>query len=90
MCFERAGDRHWETYAKAAGLKASADRTFDLNPEEASSILRQAAVLFESINVYQKAADCFYELKEYDRAGMPLSLGYSFFLMQPKRGEPLV
>ncbi|KNA11547.1 hypothetical protein SOVF_134110 [Spinacia oleracea] len=69
MCFERAGDRHWETYAKAAGLKASADRTFDLNPEEASSILRQAAELFESINVYQKAADCFYELKEYDRAG---------------------
>uniref|UniRef100_A0A803KZ70 UvrD-like helicase ATP-binding domain-containing protein n=2 Tax=Chenopodium quinoa TaxID=63459 RepID=A0A803KZ70_CHEQI len=70
MCFERAGDRHWETYAKAAGLKAAADRTYLLNPEEASTILRQAAELFESINVYQKAADCFYELKEYDRAGI--------------------
>ncbi|XP_010672055.2 uncharacterized protein LOC104888712 isoform X2 [Beta vulgaris subsp. vulgaris] len=70
MCFERAGDRHWEIYAKAAGLKAAAGRTYELNPEEASSILRQAAELFESINVYRKAADCFYELKEYDRAGI--------------------
>ena len=71
MCFERAGDRHWEIYAKAAGLKASADRNLFLNPEEATSILRQAAELFESINVSRKAADCFYELKEYDRAGTP-------------------
>ncbi|CAO2835088.1 unnamed protein product [Amaranthus hypochondriacus] len=69
MCFERAGDRHWEIYAKAAGLKASADRNLFLNPEEATSILRQAAELFESINVSRKAADCFYELKDYDRAG---------------------
>ncbi|KAL2892258.1 TPR and ankyrin repeat-containing protein 1 [Bienertia sinuspersici] len=69
MCFERAGDRHWEIYAKAAGLKAAAGRTCDLNPEEASRILRQAAELFESISVYRKAADCFFELKEYDRAG---------------------
>lgn len=76
MCFERAGDRHWEIYAKAAGLKAAAGRTYELNPEEASSILRQAAELFESINVYRKAADCFYELKEYDRAGLPLCCEY--------------
>ncbi|KAK9757967.1 hypothetical protein RND81_01G197400 [Saponaria officinalis] len=69
MCFERAGDKHWEILAKALGLKASACRMNDLNPDEASNILRQAAELFESINVYAKAADCYFELKDYSKAG---------------------
>ncbi|KAL9228933.1 hypothetical protein vseg_004459 [Gypsophila vaccaria] len=69
MCFERAGDKHWETLAKALGLKASAGRMNELNPEEAASILRQAGELFESINIYAKAADCYFELKDYNKAG---------------------
>ncbi|KAK9757968.1 hypothetical protein RND81_01G197500 [Saponaria officinalis] len=69
MCFERAGDKHWETLAKALGLKASAGRMNDVNPEEASNILRQAAELFESINIYAKAADCYFDLKNYNKAG---------------------
>ncbi|KAL9228934.1 hypothetical protein vseg_004460 [Gypsophila vaccaria] len=69
MCFERAGDKHWEILAKALGLKASAVRMNELNPDEAANILRQAGELFESINVYAKAADCYFELKDYSKAG---------------------
>ncbi|XP_074270984.1 uncharacterized protein LOC141594897 [Silene latifolia] len=69
MCFERAGDKHWETLAKALGLKASATRMNELNPEEASNILRQAGELFESISVYWRAAECYFELKEFYKAG---------------------
>ncbi|KAH9622148.1 hypothetical protein KSS87_022821 [Heliosperma pusillum] len=69
MCFERAGDKHWETLAKALGLKASATRMNELNPEEASNILRQAGELFESICVYGKAAECYFELKDFYKAG---------------------
>ncbi|KAK6931708.1 DNA2/NAM7 helicase-like, C-terminal, partial [Dillenia turbinata] len=69
MCFERAQDQHWEKYAKAAGLRSSADSMFSSNPEKAQVALREAAVLFESIGVADKAASCFYDLKEYVRAG---------------------
>ncbi|XP_074273009.1 uncharacterized protein LOC141596682 [Silene latifolia] len=69
MCFERAGDKHLETLAKALGLKASATRLNELNPKEASNILKQAAKLFESISLYGKAADCYFELKDFHKAG---------------------
>ncbi|KAH9622535.1 hypothetical protein KSS87_017350 [Heliosperma pusillum] len=69
MCFERAGDKHWETVAKALGLKASATRLNELNPKEASNIFKQAAKLFESISIYGKAAECYFELKDFHKAG---------------------
>ncbi|KAH9618695.1 hypothetical protein KSS87_006974, partial [Heliosperma pusillum] len=69
MCFERAGDKHWETLSRAKGLKALASRTDEVDPEAASSMLRRAGELFESINLSVKAADCYYELKDYKKAG---------------------
>ena len=72
MCFERAGDKHWETFAKAAGMESSAARA--QNHEEAFKILRQAGELFESINEHKRAADCYYESKNYDKAGMPFAM----------------
>lgn len=69
MCFERAGDQYGEKLSKAAGLKASADRMHGSNPEMASVARRQAAEIFESIGKAEYAAECFYMLREYDRAG---------------------
>ncbi|KAM6567390.1 hypothetical protein CsatA_026518 [Cannabis sativa] len=69
MCFERAGDTYWERLSKASGLKAMADRTRIANPDEANSILREAAEIFEAIGKVDSSARCFSDLGEYERAG---------------------
>ncbi|XP_048231885.1 uncharacterized protein LOC8275336 isoform X1 [Ricinus communis] len=69
MCFERAGDAYGEKLAKAAGLKAAADKMHVSNPDTASIARRQAAEIFESIGKADYAAECFYMLNEYERAG---------------------
>ncbi|KAJ6726124.1 MAMMARY TURMOR VIRUS RECEPTOR-like protein 1 2 MTVR1 2 [Salix purpurea] len=86
MCFERAGDERGEKLSKAAGLKAAADRMHSSNPEMASVARRQAAEIFESIGKAEYAAECFYMLKEYDRAGVLQSLlsctfGFLMFML---------
>ncbi|CAL8090382.1 unnamed protein product [Prunus armeniaca] len=68
MCFERAGDTYWEKRSKATGLKAIADRMRTSNPEEANSILREAAEIFDAIGKADSAAICFSDLGEYERA----------------------
>lgn len=70
MCFERAGDIRRANWAKAAGLEAAADRMSDSNPEMVDIILRQAADIFDSIGVYERAAGCLCRLNEYERAGI--------------------
>ncbi|XP_059668945.1 uncharacterized protein LOC132314042 [Cornus florida] len=70
MCFERAGDTMWEKRAKATGLKASADRLRGSNPEMSSTVLREAAEIFDSIGRTESAAECFCDLGEYERAGI--------------------
>lgn len=74
FCFERAKDFYWVERCKATALKADADRIRSLNPVEANIKLRQAAIKFEAINNADSAAKCFYELGEYERAGMNLIL----------------
>ncbi|XWS34413.1 hypothetical protein CRYUN_Cryun21dG0036400 [Craigia yunnanensis] len=69
ICFERAHDTYGEKLAKAFGLRADADRLHGFNPEMASTARRQAAEIFDSIGKAEHAADCFYMLKEYERAG---------------------
>ncbi|KAM7467346.1 hypothetical protein LguiB_014908 [Lonicera macranthoides] len=69
MCFERAGDTTWELRGKAFGHKASADRLRGVNPEKASTFLREAAQIFESISKFESAAECFCDLGEYEKAG---------------------
>ncbi|XP_062004037.1 uncharacterized protein LOC133721436 [Rosa rugosa] len=68
MCFKRSGDTYWEQRSKAAGLKAIADRMRMSNPEEANSILRKAAEIFDAIGKADSAARCFSDLGEYERA----------------------
>ncbi|MBA0619725.1 hypothetical protein Godav_005534, partial [Gossypium davidsonii] len=69
ICFERANDTYGEKLAKALGLRANADRLHGSNPEMASIARRQAADIFDSIGKAERAAECFYMLKEYERAG---------------------
>ena len=70
MCFEKACDIYWEKRSRAAGLKALADCTQSSNPEKAKSFLREAASTFEDIGMAKKAALCFFDSGDYDRAGM--------------------
>ncbi|KAI4357269.1 hypothetical protein L6164_001230 [Bauhinia variegata] len=79
MCFQRAGDTYWENKAKVAGLKATANRLLDLDPENSSKIIREAAVIYETIGMNDSAAQCYSDLGDYERAGK-LYLG--------KCGEP--
>ncbi|XP_058220397.1 uncharacterized protein LOC131330732 isoform X2 [Rhododendron vialii] len=69
MCFERAKDRLWEKRASAACCRASADHMRGSNPEGARNALREAADIYDSIGDAESAAQCFYELGEYKRAG---------------------
>ncbi|XP_045829129.1 uncharacterized protein LOC123920847 [Trifolium pratense] len=69
MCFERAGDSYWEKKSKAAGLRATANRLHDFNPEGANATLREAAEIFEDIGMANSAAQCFSDLGDFERAG---------------------
>ncbi|CAH9131432.1 unnamed protein product [Cuscuta epithymum] len=69
MCFERAGERNLEKQAKASSLRETAKRMQDSNPNASISNLREAAEIFESIGRFKSAAECFCDLKEYERAG---------------------
>lgn len=69
MCFERSGDTTWEKLAKASRLRESADQMRGINPEAASSYLKDAGEMFESIKKYESAATCYCDLGEYKRAG---------------------
>ncbi|KAL5700835.1 hypothetical protein ACHQM5_026239 [Ranunculus cassubicifolius] len=70
LCFERAGDSYREKWARAAGLRTTADRLQGSNFERARAALIQAAEIYESINKADSAAKCFIELKEFQKAGM--------------------
>ncbi|XP_030461792.1 uncharacterized protein LOC115681845 [Syzygium oleosum] len=69
MCFERARYEYGEKLAKASAFKADADLKHVLSPHEASDLRRQAAEIYEAIGVADSAAECFYMLKEYEKAG---------------------
>lgn len=70
VCFEKACDTFWERISKAAGLKAMADCIHSSNPQEANSVLREAAEIFEAIGKPDSAARCFCEMGDYERAGI--------------------
>ncbi|XP_050209293.1 uncharacterized protein LOC130015007 [Mercurialis annua] len=69
FCFERAGESYWEKWAKAACLRHSADLLLHSDPIRAHKHLTQAAKMYQSIGKIESAAQCFFELKEYEKAG---------------------
>ncbi|KAK9117954.1 hypothetical protein Scep_016047 [Stephania cephalantha] len=69
MCFERAKDLYREKWARAAALRASADRIRDSNSELARINLVEAAEIYETIGKNELAANCLIELREFEAAG---------------------
>ncbi|KAK9115671.1 hypothetical protein Sjap_014618 [Stephania japonica] len=69
MCFERAKDLYREKWARAAALRASADRIRDSNSELARINLVEAAKIYETIGKGELAANCLIELQEFEAAG---------------------
>ncbi|KAL0005033.1 hypothetical protein SO802_012594 [Lithocarpus litseifolius] len=69
MCFERAGERYWEKWAMAAGLRAAANHMSCSNSQLMHINLMKAAETFDSIGKSELSAQCYYEAKEYERAG---------------------
>ncbi|XP_061990633.1 uncharacterized protein LOC133709044 [Rosa rugosa] len=70
MCFQNAHDTYWERRSKAGGLKVMAYCMQTSNPEEAKSILREAAEIFEDVEMASSAAQCFFDSGDYERASM--------------------
>lgn len=70
LCFQRAGDTFWERRSEAAELKDKADHMRTSSPGEANAFLREAALIFEAIGQSVSAARCFYDLGDFERAGM--------------------
>lgn len=69
MCFERAEDSYWEKRSKASDLRAFAQHIHNDNRIEANAILREAAVIYEAIGMSDSAAQCFFDIGEFERAG---------------------
>ncbi|KAL2487579.1 uncharacterized protein Fot_40871 [Forsythia ovata] len=69
MCFERAGEPMLKRWAMAASLRTDSDRISGSDPKAARKMLREAAEMFYSLGKSDSAAECFYDLKEYERAG---------------------
>ncbi|XP_060188336.1 uncharacterized protein LOC132617360 isoform X2 [Lycium barbarum] len=69
MCFKKAGETNWERRAKAAGLRATVEQIRYTDPEKARTCLLEAAEIFYSIGRFESAAECFYDLEDYQRAG---------------------
>ncbi|KAM6546617.1 hypothetical protein CsatB_027353 [Cannabis sativa] len=69
MCFGRAGDELWEKRAEAAELRTVALCMSGSNSKLVDTYLRRAAEIFESISLYEQAAQSYYDAKEYIKAG---------------------
>ncbi|XP_024027743.1 TPR and ankyrin repeat-containing protein 1 [Morus notabilis] len=69
MCFERAGEAFLAKWAEASGLRAAAWNISTSNSDVAGVYLKNAAIIFNSIEKFEEAAKCFYESKEYNLAG---------------------
>ncbi|KAK9052301.1 hypothetical protein SSX86_028930 [Deinandra increscens subsp. villosa] len=60
MCFSKAGDKHYEKLAEAYHLRAIGGD---------ARVLKDAAELFSSIGKKVLAAECFYDIEDYETAG---------------------
>lgn len=78
MCFEKAEDVYWERRSKASGLRAFAEQIHNAKPVESKAILREAAEIFEAIGKADTAAQCFFDIGEFERGGTCNSL-FSLF-----------
>ncbi|KAF3432417.1 hypothetical protein FNV43_RR27157 [Rhamnella rubrinervis] len=69
MCFQKAGNTFYEKWVEATSLVAAGRRISGSNSKMAHVYLKKAAELFDSIGKYEPAAQCYYDLNEYEKAG---------------------
>ena len=72
--FERADEPYLEKWALATDLKWTAESLRSLDPIMSWIHLTQAAHMYESIGKNEPAAECFFELNEYEKAGIDTKL----------------
>ena len=78
LCFEKAGDMYNEKFARAASLQALAISISSSSPQMAKNYLSEAADMFEGIGKAEYAANCFFEMRSYERAGICFFFFFSF------------
>ncbi|CAN1841829.1 TPR and ankyrin repeat-containing protein 1 [Linum perenne] len=69
MCFQKAGESYWEAYCQASELRLTGDQMRSLNPEIFHRCLLDAAQIYCKIGKDETAAQCYFELQEYAKAG---------------------
>lgn len=79
MCFKQAGEMGWEKRTKAAVFMETAERIRYSDPEKARTCLLEAAEIFYSIGMFESAAECFYDSKDYKQAGMTYEIALFSF-----------
>ncbi|XP_074280809.1 uncharacterized protein LOC141605808 isoform X2 [Silene latifolia] len=68
QCFTRAGEKDWETYTRASELKEAAQNVRSLSVDKSLKMLEEAAQLFESIANRKKAAECYFDAEDFEKA----------------------
>lgn len=89
LCFEKAGNEHWQKNSKAHGLKAAAERIQMSNPDKANSYLKEAAKLFEEIGK-TKATGKQDILESYEPAATEVDQFYATEVVQFHRVPPTI
>ncbi|CAN0891044.1 TPR and ankyrin repeat-containing protein 1, partial [Linum grandiflorum] len=69
MCFQKAGEPYWEKYCEASALRTTADQMRSSDPENSSRCLSDAALIYCKIGKDELAAQCYFELQDYVKAG---------------------
>ena len=70
MCFEKAADTYNEKFARAADLQAFGKSISSSSLQIARTYLSEAAEIFEAIGKAEYAAKCFFEMQNYEKAGI--------------------
>lgn len=65
MCFAKAGDVKNEKWARAAGLVELAERVTCTNLQKAQNALHEAAKIYKTLEMPDKAASCYIKLGNY-------------------------
>lgn len=68
MCFMKAEDKYSERLAEAYQLRAIAEG-INSSEIERKKVFKEAAELFQSLGKHMLAAECFYEMEDYETAG---------------------
>lgn len=69
MCFQKAGDEHREKWARAADHVANGGCLVSGNWRRAQKFFVEAAEIYDSIGMHEKAASCLIKSRDFKKAG---------------------